>query len=398
MVGRQNVRSILAEIRKLGAGSRPEIARRVALTPQAVNGIFEQLMDAGLIREGGKRGGSVGHPSTLYAISSAGAYAIGIKVGLRDLEATLVNFHGQMVYRAVTEFAASDGAATGPAVAAGIDAVLAYVRDGGIDLDRIVGMGIIGPERSGEIRAGNGGPPSDVGSWDEADFASALPKGLDIPVYVERLAVAGALSMAMLSNMPLPASYLYITVGESVDSCLVIDGDVRRGDHWRSGRVGALPVVSGAGGAGATLGEVATYAALRSRLAETGFRAAGAEDLYRALHEHPGIVERWCREAGDALFRGLQAIQACLDLGGVCLCIDPPNAIGDGLVERVRSRLDRLPGLGLAVPTLQRDYPPRGSLAVGAAIVALHERFAPKPEEPAGGRRPLADGLPTASG
>lgn len=383
---------ILAEIRKLGAASRPEIARRVALTPQAANGIFGELMDAGLIREGGKRGGSVGHPSTLYAISSAGAYAIGIKIGPRDLEATLVNFHGQMVYRAVTEFAESNGAAMGSAVAAGIEAVLSYARGGDIDLDRIVGMGIIGPEGPDGIHDGYGGPPSGVKWWDEAAFTGALPEGLDIPIYFERLAVAGALSMAMLSNMPLPPSYLYVTVGEIIDSCLVIEGEVRRGDHWRAGRFGAMPVGAGVGRAVATLGEVVTYAALRSRLAEKGFHAAGAEGLYRALHEHPGIVERWSGEAGDALFVGLQAIQACLDLGCVCLCIDPPNAVGDRLLERVRSGLERLPGLGLAVPTLQRDYPLRGSLAVGAAIVALHERFAPKLEEPAGGRRRPADG------
>lgn len=370
LVRRQNVRSILAEIRKLGAASRPEIARRVALTPQAVNGIFEQLMDTGLIREGGKRGGSVGHPSTLYAVSPAGAYAIGIEIGPRHLEATLVNFDGQMVYRAVTDFMATDRAAIGSAASDGIDAVAAYMRNAGIDLDRIEGLGVIVPDLG----------VTDAGPCDESLFADALPDSIDIPVYVERIATVGALSMAMLSNAPLPDPFLYVAIGETVDSCLLIDGYVHRGAQARAGRLDALPVPVRDGGI-ATLGKTAGFAALRDRLAEADFRAANTEDLYRAQRDHSSIVEGWCGDAGDALIFGLRAVQACLDLGGVCLRIDPPVAVADKLVERIRKGFEQLREFGLAAPTLMFDHPPRRSLAVGAAIVALHERFAPKSEE-----------------
>jgi predicted NBD/HSP70 family sugar kinase len=284
-----------------------------------------------------------------------------------------------MVYRAVTDFVATDSAAIASAAADGIGAVVAYMRTAGVDLDRIEGMGVILPEGAGSTLSV---------ACDEATFTGALPEGIEIPVYVERLAVIGALSMAMLSNLPLPASFLYVAIGETLDSCLMIDGEVHRGTHWRAGRIEALPVPAQDGSI-TTLGSVSSFAPLRARLAGADFRAGGSEALYRAQREHPGIVETWCREAGDALFLGLQAAQAYLDLGGICLRIDPPTAIGDRLVDRIRKGFDRLPDLGLTVPRLMSDYPPRNSLATAAAIMALHESFASKPEGPR--LKPAAD-------
>ena len=52
-IRRHNELSILSTLRYSGSASRPEIARRVALTLQAVNGIFEYLLDLGF---GSRRG------------------------------------------------------------------------------------------------------------------------------------------------------------------------------------------------------------------------------------------------------------------------------------------------------------------------------------------------------
>ncbi len=402
---RHNERSILAELRRAGAASKPDIARRIALTPQAVNGIFDKLLDAGLIREGGRRVGEVGHPSTLYAISPTGAYAVGIDLGPRRVEIALVDFAGRLVYRALSDCPRPDRTIVRKALAEGLGKVWHHAGLAGIDTGRIVGIGMTEPPGSAGMLAA-----------DAAAIADLVPAPEGLPVHVERAAVVGALSMSLLAETPLPRAFAYLAIGETVDSCLVLEGALFRGSHGRAGQFGALPVPRPPGAAPAAmrgrkgraaqvpaaqelvaLREVASFAALRGRLAMAGFQAGGTEDFYRAVHACPGIVAQWNREAGDAVFLGLQAAQACLDLEGVFLCIDPPNAIGDRIAERLRAGFASFSASGLDAPLVRRVHPPTASLATGAAALALHEHFVPRldrltapPEAVQAGREPMA--------
>lgn len=387
---RHNERSVLAELRRAGAASKPEIARRISLSPQAVNGIFDKLLRSGLIREGGRRGGTVGHPATLYAIRPEGAYAIGIDIGPRGIEIALIDFCGRMAWRAQSDYARPDPDSLRDALAAGLDTVQAHVRAAAIDPARIVGIGVSEPAvlQAEAVPRGR----------DRLSLAELLPAAGELPLHLERAAVVGALSLSMLAEEPLPDSYLYLAIGEAVEACLVLDAEVRRGAHERAGAFGAIPVpVGGSGGAGAPaflpLGEVASFAALRRSLAESGFQAAGTDDFYAAMHERPAAMKRWIAAAADAVLHGAQAVQAVLDLDAVVLRVDPPNAIGEAIAARLRAGF----AASGAAPAIRIDRPPTGSLASAAAAVALHHHFFPRlgrltETGPAGPARAAADG------
>ena len=287
---RHNERSVLAELRRAGAASKPEIARRISLTPQAVNGIFDKLLRSGLIREGGRRGGTVGHPATLYAIRPEGAYAIGIDIGPRSLEIALIDFCGKMTWRAQSDYPRPGPEAVRDAIAAGLETVQAHARAAAIDPARIVGIGVSEPAflRAGAMPQG----------WERVSFADLLPSDGGLPLHLERAAVVGALALSMLADEPLPQSYLYLAIGEGVEACLVLDGEVWRGAHGRAGRFDALQVPPSAGGKGSgrrplPLADLAGFAALRRILAATGFHAVGTDDFYAAVHERPEAVKRW---------------------------------------------------------------------------------------------------------
>ncbi|MFC3227722.1 ROK family transcriptional regulator [Marinibaculum pumilum] len=370
---RHNERAILAALRRAGTASKPEVARQIALSPQAVNGIFEKLLQQGLIREGGRRAGAVGHPSTLYALCPDGAFAIGIDIGPRFLEAVLVDFTGAVAYRALTDFDRPDPATLRAAFAEGVAAVLAHVREAGIDRARIAGIGVAEPAFIAEPAATAGALEEAAAQWRGLSLDRVLPEFDGLPVHLHRGAAVGALAMAMQVEMPRIRDYLYLAIGDTVDSCLVLGGAPHGGAQGRAGRFAALPAPSGL-----TVGAVAGFAALRGRLTAAGSPAADLDDLYRAMNEQPKLVAAWSRAAADAVLAGVQAVQACLDLEAVVLQVDPPNAFGDRIEARLRDGLARLPSLGLAVPAIRRLKPQPGSLAGAAAAVALHERFAPR--------------------
>lgn len=372
---RHNERAILAELRRAGAASKPEVARRIALSPQAVNGIFTNLLEAGLIKEGGRREGAVGHPSTLYAIRPDGAYAVGVEIGAHALEAALVDFTGQMVYRASTAYARPDPRTLRDAFAEGLANVLAHARTAGIEPDRIAGIGVAEPAFIAEPAAAGGALRDVVPLWRGLPLRQALPEVADLPIHLQRGAVVGALSLAMREESQLPRSYLYLAIGETVDACLVLDGIPYRGGQDRAGRFAALPAPGGG-----TVGAVAGFASLRARLAESGFSAWDTDDLYRALHERADIVADWGRAAAAAVAMGAQAVQACLDLDGLVLQVEPPNALGDRIARGLSESFAGLPALGLAVPAISRRQTRPGTLASAAAAIALHERFAPRLE------------------
>ena len=93
-VRRYNERVVLEALRRLGAASKADLARSANLTPQAVAGIVDSLVEAGLVEQRGRRTGQIGQPSVMFAPAPDGAFAIGLHIGRRALDAVLVDFTG----------------------------------------------------------------------------------------------------------------------------------------------------------------------------------------------------------------------------------------------------------------------------------------------------------------
>ena len=93
-VRKYNERVVLEALRRLGTASKADLARSTNLTPQAVAGIVDGLVELGLVEHRGRRTGLVGQPSVMFAPDPDGAFAIGLHVGRRALDAVLVDFTG----------------------------------------------------------------------------------------------------------------------------------------------------------------------------------------------------------------------------------------------------------------------------------------------------------------
>lgn len=357
---RNNERLVLACLRYAGRASKPELARQVALTPQAVHGIVDGLIDAGLVEAGGRREGAVGYPSTLYSIKSDGAYAIGIEFGVRKLEAVLVNLAGQMVYRGQVIDAELN---VTESVTSAIQSILVHARTADIDLSRIAGVGLV---MTSAPQWGDAVMP--IGATLSAELSQK--HGIEFPFHVERDAVAGAMAMAISSKTRLPSSYLFISVGASVDGCIVHDGmplggRARQANHFRH-----VPVSSTQ-----TLGDIVGFDPLARRLGTTADLSGSTETFFRKTQAHPAALAEWLDDSADALATAIASAHAFNDLGGVFIRIAPPNAIGDLIVEGIRQKLRERAASGIAYPTIHREHYSAASSAMCAATMVLVDRY-----------------------
>src|SRR5919107_94846 len=99
-----NERVVLDAIRRLGTASKADVARFANLTPPAIAGIVDALVDAGYVEMKGKRFGQRGQPSVMYGLAVDGAFAIGLHIGRRTLDAVLVEFSGAVRLRESHEY------------------------------------------------------------------------------------------------------------------------------------------------------------------------------------------------------------------------------------------------------------------------------------------------------
>ena len=176
----------------------------------------------------------------------------------------------------------------------------------------------------------------------------------------------------------MPSSYLFLSIGHAIEGCLVLNGDVHKGGTERAGKIGSIPVRIDEKGTVVTVRDVSSFSILHERLLASGDHVLTTEDFYRAVHKHPMVVENWMKDASEAIFMGILAVQAVSDVDTVYLQIAPPNMIGEAMVGKIRMGFAALTNNDISIPDIHLSHSPSIAPALGAASIVLYEHFSPK--------------------
>ncbi|MBA6438376.1 ROK family protein [Streptomyces sp. GMR22] len=269
--------------------SRPELAGRTGLTPQAVSKITARLRAEGLLAEAGQRASTGGKPPTALRLVPDARHAIGLQLDRDEVTAVLVDLAGTSVaarsapfdfgapaeealaaataeVRALLADAAARGvvggtAGRGIAAGAGTDVVAGPGADvaTGAGADVAVGAGTdvaVGGGgalgggsalRGGLLGVGVAAPgPLDHGSgvlhrvtgfpqWDGFPLRDALAERLALPVVLDKDTNAAALGLVTAGTAE---SAAYLHLGTGLGAGLVLGGDVYRGARTDAGEFG----------------------------------------------------------------------------------------------------------------------------------------------------------------
>ena len=93
----QNERLVLSLVRQHGALAKSDIARITGLSAQTVSVIMRALEQDGLLLRGEPLRGRIGQPSVPMSLNPKGAFFLGLKIGRRSVDLTLVDFLGRVL-------------------------------------------------------------------------------------------------------------------------------------------------------------------------------------------------------------------------------------------------------------------------------------------------------------
>jgi predicted NBD/HSP70 family sugar kinase len=368
---RPSERSILSELRRFGAMSKPDLAKRIALTPQAVNGIVDDLVRDGLTQQGGQRGGVVGHPSTLYTLSPQGGFSIGLKLSQQGLEALLVDFVGTAIYRATTEGPCIDIAMVDSMIRSGYGAVRKYAQTSAIDFDRIFGIGLAIPGDVFYVR------PDLRSAVEEAAYD--LAKDANLSVVITDHGAAAATAELMIGAAEGPPSFLCISVGQTIESALVLNGTLCEDGQVGSHRIAHAPVCLTSQMRGTVpLKDIASIERLYEDLRAAGFHARSGNVIFEAMHEYGDIVDLWVKTAAKAISFVALSAQALINLDTLLLHSELPSQLQISLIDNVRRELSLSSASGtIGTPRVEAARLGASAIALGAAVLPIYRQVWP---------------------
>jgi len=377
-----NERVVLEALRRFGQASKADIARFAHLTPPAVATIVDALEDGGYVKGSGRRFGGKGQPSSMYELSSQGAYSIGLHIGRRSLDAVLIDFCGK-----TQQFETHDHQFPEPvAVRRTANAIIERFRKklGSQAAARLVGIGVSAPYFIGGWDSELGFPTEVGAAWRSIDIASGYLNAGGLPVQVENDASAAAVAELVQGVGVRYQDFLHISLTTFVGAGLVLDGTLQTGPHGNTAAFGPFPVTP------STLASVpppigpfeillhrASIYTLVNHLRFGGLDISRVRELDPMPPKAAALVSEWQNDCAAALAQAIIGAISVVDIEAVVIDGLLPRPLLLDTVARVRSQFSTITPRGLIAPEiLAGSLGPRAS-AVGAGLLPMYSLFGP---------------------
>ncbi len=233
-----NRRIVLEAIRQHGPIERADIARRVGLTVQTVANITRELEDAGFLTGERTQPKGRGSPATRLSLNARGAYAIGVHVTPRGLEAALVDLSGGIV-------AEERRAMANPDPDAAFAEIGKLVKQFGRKTGgrRLLGIGLAMPGPF-DVESMSFVGPTTLESWRGVQVEDRLARVSGLPSFIEVDHAAAALGERLHGVGRRFRDFYYLYFGVGLGGCMVHEGLPWKGAHRNAGEIGHVPLVA----------------------------------------------------------------------------------------------------------------------------------------------------------
>lgn len=368
----QNERLVLSLVRQHGALAKSDIARITGLSAQTVSVIMRALEHDGLLQRGAPVRGKIGQPSVPMSLSADGAFFVGLKIGRRSADLTLIDFLGTVratqrrVYRYPTPGAVVAFVREAlPAITAALPGALA---------DRIGGMGVAMPFQLWNWVQALGAPQAEMNAWRDSDMAAELGALTDMPVYVQNDATSACGAELVFGTGERPKDFLYFYVGTLIGGGLVLNGQLFLGRTGNAAGVGPLPV-PGPDGRMQRLLDVASLSVLARAMEAAGEPSDHLWERPEPWQVSETVLSRWMDSAAEGLAAAILSAAALLELEAVLIDGWMPVALRAEVTRRTRAALLRLDLSGVTPPVVREGSVGAQARSLGAAAIPLSQRY-----------------------
>lgn len=367
-----NERLVLTLLRQHGALAKSDIARMTGLSAQTVSVIMRALEADGLLLRGEPVRGRIGQPSVPMSLAPDGAFFLGLKIGRRSADLTLVDFLGRVratrrrIYRWPTPDAVMDFVAEAlPAVTALLDPP-ARARVGGI--------GIAMPFQLWSWTDQFGAPQAELDAWRHRSIDAEIAALAGMPVWVQNDATAACGAELVFGTPDKPRDFLYFYFGYFIGGGLVLGGQLHTGRTGNAAGVGPMPV-PGPDGRMRRLMTVASMSVLAAAMDRAGCDSAILWETPAAWDIPPAVLDPWLDATAEGLAAAVLSAASLLELDAVLIDGWIPAGIRADIVRRTDAALHRLDLAGVTAPAIRAGSIGPEARALGAAAIPLSQRY-----------------------
>lgn len=367
-----NERLFLSLVRQNGALAKSDLARMTGLSAQTVSVIMRELEKDGLFLRGEPIRGRIGQPSIPMRLNPDGAFFLGLKLGRRSTDLTLIDFLGQVraSERHIYPY---------PTVAAVADFVRVAYRTLWQSLPptqrkRIAGLGVAMPFRMWEWVGQIGAPASAMEEWRDSNLQKTLEELTDLPVFIQNDASSACGAELIFGKGERPRNFLYFYFGTFIGGGLVMGGQLFLGATGNAAGVGSVPV-PGSSGQMESLINAASLQVLADRMAANGESADHIWQQSQAWQVSQPVLDRWLDDAAMGLAWATLSATALLELDAVMVDGWMPTEVRAALAERVEQALRSLDTAGVVLPSVREGTIGAFARSLGAAAIPLSQRF-----------------------
>ncbi|WP_165491032.1 ROK family transcriptional regulator [Lichenihabitans psoromatis] len=372
-----NRRVVLDAIRRAGALTRAEVARRTHLTAQTVNNIVSVLHDTGLVSAGAPNRGGRGQPSIPYSIDPEGAWSLGFHVDHRSISGAVVDFTGRI--RGHKRIPADQPSPTQAADALARMAAPLLKRAGAVE-SRILGAGLAVPVRfnAGSITSAG---PTTLPGWDEGDAADMIEAALGMAVLIENDAVAAAIGERLNGLGREIDSYVYLFMNDGLGAGIMIEGQPWRGTGRNAGEIGHMIVVpDGRPCPCGNHGCLERYVSLSAVYENLGIAPPDATPEFIAHLETsaPGRLDAWVKDAAPRLAQAIGILESAFDPQTVILGGVAPKSVLERLVAALALPVSVGSRASRTLPRVMLGRTGPEAPLLGAASLPIFDEVSPR--------------------
>ncbi|MFI6291142.1 ROK family protein [Nonomuraea sp. NPDC050790] len=226
-------------MRSRGPLGLTDLAKGAELSRPTVEGLVEELLAAGWLRELPPETGQMGRPARLFTFHAEGGHVLGIDIGSYTLRAGVSDLDGTIVGTHAEQIASTAGRAD--RLAALRTAIAGALKASGITADRIAAVcagttGVVTAE--GVVKLSVGLP-----EWTGLDLAGELRETFDCPILVENDCNLAALAERWRGQAGSVDDLVFVLAGVRTGAGILVGGELLKGVNGAAGEIGALPLI-----------------------------------------------------------------------------------------------------------------------------------------------------------
>ena len=371
---------LLKSLRREGVCSRAHLASLTGLKQATVTNIMKDFLNRGIVKEVGFLNGSKGRRSIGVSINPEGFRVIGVRLARKHYSVGLFDLTGSQIVKERVDFEPEKQPGAEEILKQIADRMRLMIQQYGKDCVLAAGMAVPGPfiAKKSRIALITG---ADI--WKDIDLKAFFDREMDIPVFLEHNANAGAYAhMWDLKEAYHDDILVYIAAGQGIGAGIVMNGRIYEGALGTSGEIGHMTIDrNGKPCACGNRGCLERYASslelVKAVYGErAGMEGCNFEDLEQGIKRGDPIDTEHYRRACESLGIGIINIVNVINPDQIIIGDDMARLNPELMEQTVRETVEKgiLPDvweeLTLSISGYQRD-----PILTGAAIVAIDRVF-----------------------